>query len=354
MYQTVIRPLLFRFDPERSHDAALACLAALGPLFRFAPDPSSIRDLGLEIQVAGLRFPTPVGLAAGLDKAARALCAWPALGFGFVEIGTVTALPQPGNPRPRVFRLPEDEALINRLGFNSPGAAMVGRRLARLARRYPIPLGVNIGRNAHVPNDAAVENYLAALEQLHRYADFLVVNISSPNTPGLRLLQGQDLFAPLLERLAQRNRALGEKPLLVKVSPDLGEADLEGLVQELPGRAHGIVATNTTILRDGLRDPAGGEAGGVSGRPLRDLSTRAIRILRRLTRGTLPIVGVGGVFTAEDAYEKIKAGASLVELYTGFVYGGPRTPRRVARGLRRLLDRDGFRTVSEAVGVESG
>ncbi len=356
LYRTLIRPILFGIEPEWSHEVVLTCLAGAGPFWSRLGRRPRIPDPRLETTVCGIRFPTPVGLAGGFDKAARALWAWPALGFGFVEVGTVTAVPQPGNPRPRVFRLPEDEALINRLGFNSPGAQAIAERLAALRRRgtYPVPLGVSIGRSRDVENEAASEDYVFSLERLHQYADFLVVNISSPNTPGLRGLQARQVAILLLDRLAQRNRALGEKPLFVKVAPDLSDGELGDLVAALDGRAHGLVATNTTVRRDGLRGAARGETGGLSGRPLGPLATRVIRTLRRLTRGRLPIIGVGGIFTAEDAYEKIKAGASLLQLYTGFVYGGPGTPRAVAEGLGALLARDGYETVAQAVGVESG
>jgi dihydroorotate dehydrogenase len=342
-------------EPERSHDAVLACLAAVGPVWRYLGGAPQAPDPRLAVTVCGIRFPTPVGLAGGFDKAARALWAWPALGFGFVEVGTVTALPQSGNPRPRVFRLPADEAIINRLGFNSPGARAVAERLASFRRRgaYPVPLGVNIGRSRDVSNEAAPDDYASSLDQLHPFADFFVVNISSPNTPGLRSLQVRDAATRLLDRLAERNRALGEKPLFVKVAPDLSEGELEEVVAALDGRGHGLVATNTTVRREGLRSAARGEAGGLSGRPLRDLSTRVIRTLRRVSRGRVPIIGVGGIFTAEDAYEKIRAGASLVQLYTGFIYQGPAAPRRVAAGLARLLARDGYETLAQAVGADS-
>ncbi len=359
-YRTLVRPILFRMDPEQSHDLALAVLGATGPLWAGLAGPPAGSDV-LASTVCGLRFPTPIGLAAGFDKAARALGAWPALGFGFVEAGTVTARPQPGNPRPRVFRLPEDEGLINRLGFNSPGAEAMARRLAafrrahagRAAGRYPIPLGVNIGRSRAASNEEAVEDHRFSLERLHPYADFLVVNVSSPNTPDLRALQLRGALGPLLDALAAQNRALGEKPLFVKVAPDLGDGELEAVAAAAAGRAHGIVATNTTVRRDGLRGAAREEPGGVSGRPLRPLTLHAIRALWRVTGGRVPIIGVGGIFTPGDVYEAIKAGAVLVEVYTGFVYGGPGTPRRLARGLERLLARDGLTSVAQAVGAEN-
>jgi dihydroorotate dehydrogenase len=354
LYRAFIRPILFALDPEWSHDVTLAWLAALGPLGSRVLGGARAGDSRLAIEVCGLRFANPLGLAGGFDKAARALWAWPALGFGFVEVGTVTARPQAGNPRPRVFRLPEDDALINRLGFNSPGALVVAERLAALRRRraYPVPLGVNIGRSRDVSNDQAADDYLFSLERLHPYADFLVINVSSPNTPGLRSLQLRNAATVLLDRLAERNRALGEKPLFVKVAPDLSDGDLEEIAAAVGGRAHGLIATNTTVGRDGLRSAARNESGGLSGRPLRSVSTRVIRTLYRLTRGRIPIIGVGGIFTAEDAYEKIKAGASLVQVYTGFIYGGPGTPRVLTEGISTLLTRDGYSTLAEAVGTD--
>lgn len=354
IYRALLRPLLFRLDPERSHELLLWALGALGPLWRRWPGPPADPRLG--ITVCGIRFPHPVGLAAGFDKAGRALGAWPALGFGFVEVGTVTAVPQPGNPRPRLFRLPEDDALINRLGFNSPGAEAVARRLALLRaspRPYPVPLAVNIGRSRAVPPERALDDHLACFDRVQPHADFVVLNVSSPNTPGLRALQKRNQLLPLLDALARRNRELGPKPLFVKVAPDLDDADLESLAEAVLGRASGIVATNTTVSREGLRSPARREEGGVSGRPLREQATRVLRTLYRLTRGALPLVGVGGIFTARDAYERIKAGASLVEVYTGFVYEGPGLPRRIVAGLRELLDRDGLRTLADAVGLEA-
>ena len=354
MYRTVVRPILFQIDPEASHETALAILGAAGPIMsRLGMVGARARDPRLATTVCGITFPSPVGLAAGFDKAAQALWAWPALGFGFVEVGTVTAQPQPGNPRPRLFRLADDAGLVNRLGFNSPGADAVAKRLAAMRRRpYPVPLGVNIGRSRAVGNESAPDDYAYSFDKLHAFADFLVANLSSPNTPGLRSLQARAAIVPLLDRLAARNRALGEKPLFVKVAPDLTDEEMGEIVSAIGGRAHGLVATNTTVRREGLRGAARHEPGGVSGRPLSDLSTRVIRTLYRLTRGRVPIIGVGGIFNAHDAYEKIKAGAALIEIYTGFVYEGPAAPRRILRGLRDLLARDGFTSIAEAVGAE--
>lgn len=354
LYRALVRPLLFRLDPEFSHDLTLTALGIAGPtlarLIHRTADPR------LSLTAAGLRFPTPVGLAAGFDKSARALWAWPALGFSFIEVGTVTARRQPGNPRPRIFRLPEDLALINRLGFNSPGAVAMARRLAALRRgprRYPIPLAVNIGRSRAASNDEAIDDYLYSFEHLQPHADFVVVNVSSPNTPGLRQLQMRDAIVPLLEALRARNRTLGEKPIFVKIAPDLTDAELEDVVEAIGHRVHGIVATNTTLRRDDLKSPARDEPGGLSGRPLQARAVAIVGRLHRLTEGRLPIIGVGGIFSAGDAYAMMKAGASLVELYTGFVYRGAVLPRAIARGLLACLDRDGFKTVADAVGVAS-
>lgn len=354
IYRTVVRPILFKIDPEASHEAALAILGAAGPIMsHLGMVGTRARDPRLATTVCGITFPSPLGLAGGFDKAAQALWAWPALGFGFVEVGTVTAQPQPGNPRPRLFRLAEDAALVNRLGFNSPGADAMAKRLAAVRRRpYAVPLGVNIGRSRAVGNESAPDDYAYSFDKLHAFADFLVANLSSPNTPGLRTLQARAAIVPLLDRLAARNRALGEKPLFVKVAPDLTDEEMEEIVSVIGGRAHGLVATNTTMRREGLRAAARNEPGGVSGRPLGDLSTRVIRTLYRLTRGRVPIIGVGGIFNAHDAYEKIKAGAALIEIYTGFVYEGPAAPRRILRGLRDLLARDGFTSIAQAVGAE--
>ena len=354
-YARLVKPLLFRLDPEKSHDLVLTSLAAAGQVWKRAGIAPPKADPRLAVEVCGMRFPNPVGLAGGFDKAARALWAWPYLGFGFVEIGTVTPRPQPGNPRPRLFRLPEDRALINRLGFNSPGADVVAARLAavRRAGAYPIPIAVNLGKNAVTPLDAAADDYVGVLERLHAHADFVVANVSSPNTPGLRTLQTGGMVTPLLDALAARNRALGEKPLFIKVAPDLTREELEAVAAAIPGRAHGLVATNATVRRDGLRSPHGHEGGGLSGVPVRQLATDAIRVLHRATGGRVPIIGVGGIMTADDAYEKVKAGATLLEVYTGFVYGGPGTPRRVGEGVARLLERDGFRTLRDAVGADN-
>ena len=364
LYRSLLRPLLFKLPPETAHELALHALShgpGAGLLRRFAGGTSDGARFG-ELRRFGLGFSNPLGVAAGFDKNGLVAPQLAALGFGFVEVGTVTNLPQPGNPRPRLFRLPLDRALVNRQGFNNEGAAALADRLAR--RRPDCVLGINIGKSRAVPVEEATADYLASFEKVRPHADYVAVNVSSPNTPGLRELQRGDLLGELLGALQQRNRELAENeggrpvPLLVKVAPDLGAGDLELIVEAARGAlVAGIIATNTTVSRaglrtDGARVAACGE-GGLSGAPLRERSTRLVAALRRLTRGELEIVGVGGIFNAEDAWEKICAGASLVQLYTGFVYEGPNVARRINEGLAELVRRQGFNTLDEAVGCRA-
>jgi dihydroorotate dehydrogenase len=302
-----------------------------------------------------------VGLAAGFDKDARAPHVWPLLGFGFAELGTITAEPQPGNPTPRLFRFAYDRALINRLGFNNSGAVAVSQRLARLQRmhRAQIPLGINIGKSRIVVLERAVEDYLRSFRELFPCADYFVINVSSPNTPGLRDLQSEEHLSALLRALAKHNDVLArahqrpKRPILIKLAPDLADEALPKIVDVAREcDAAGFVATNTTIRRVGLTRPTH-ESGGLSGAPLRDRATAVIRMLHRAAGADLPIIGVGGIFTAADAYEKIRAGASFVQIYTGMIYEGPRLPYRIARGLLDLLRRDGFTHLREAVGSDA-
>jgi dihydroorotate dehydrogenase len=357
----IIRPLLFRLDPERTHNLVLACLGAYEHVLgrRWPPQPWT--HPALEQVHWGLRFPNPVGLAAGFDKDARAPHVWPLLGFGFAELGTITAEPQPGNPIPRLFRFPDDRALINRLGFNNSGAATAAQRLARLQRRRhaQIPLGINIGKSRIVVLERAVEDYLRSFRELFLWADYFVINVSSPNTPGLRDLQSEEHLSALLRALAKHNDVLARahqqprRPILVKLAPDLADEVFPKIVDVAREcGAAGLVATNTTIQRAGLTTPSD-EGGGLSGAPLRDRATAVIRILRRAAGADLPVIGVGGIFTAADAYEKIRAGASFVQVYTGMIYEGPRLPYRIAHGLVDLLRRDGFTHLREAVGRDA-
>jgi dihydroorotate dehydrogenase len=346
------RSLLFRLDPERAHRLAVASLRVLGAFPAAAASTSPL----LGVEAFGLRFAHPLGLAAGFDKGEVIAAGLLALGFSHVEIGTITPRPQPGNDPPRLFRLPEHRALINRMGFNNDGAEACAERLARLAQRQGI-VGVNVGKNKVTPNERAEDDYLDCIERLHRYADYLVVNISSPNTPGLRQLQERAALERLLGACAARARAPDvAKPLLVKLAPDLSPGALDEAVDvALDVGASGIVATNTTVQRPGgvAAHPRAGEAGGLSGAPLEPLATAALRRVYRRARGRIPIIGVGGIMTAEDAYARIRSGATLVQAYTGFVYGGPRFARNLAEGLERLLRRDGFANVSQAMGVDT-
>ncbi|HWS98949.1 MAG TPA: quinone-dependent dihydroorotate dehydrogenase [Pyrinomonadaceae bacterium] len=361
-YRNVLRPLLFRLPPERAHEVALEALSfGLGTRWaRRAAKRRFVRTPFGELRRFGLSFSNPVGLAAGFDKNGTAAEYLAALGFGFIEVGTVTHRAQEGNPRPRLFRLPRDRALINRLGFNNGGTAKVAEHLA--SHRPDCVLGINIGKSRVVALEDATEDYLASFELVHRLADYVVVNVSSPNTPNLRELQKPEALAALLGALQKRNQELAHEhprreavPLLVKIAPDLNDKDLETIV-EVAGSAGlaGIIATNTTTSRAGLTTPpervaACGE-GGLSGAPLRSRSTEVIAALYRLTRGRMTIIGVGGVFTARDAWEKITAGASLVQLYTGFIYQGAGVARDINEGLAEILSKSGFRTLDEAVG----
>jgi dihydroorotate dehydrogenase len=342
MFYRLARPLLFLLAPELAHAIAALALRLLGWL-RFPR-----RRVELPVEVAGLRFPNPIGLAAGFDKDATCVRGLWALGFGAVEIGTVTPRPQPGNPRPRVFRLPAHRALINRMGFNNAGAARIAARLARLPRPRPAPLGVNLGKNRDTPLDEAVGDYVAGADALAAHADYLVVNASSPNTPGLRALQEPDRLAALLRAV----RARSERPLFLKIAPDLDDDAIDAAVDvAIAEGAAGLIATNTTVERP-VSDPRAGEAGGLSGAPLAARSTHVIRRAYRRAAGRLAIIGVGGIFTADDAYAKIRAGASLLQVYTGLIYEGPALVARLVAGLRERLARDGL-SLPDAVGRDA-
>ncbi len=364
LYRSILRPILFRLPPETAHEMALSALS-----FALKPEPLRrvvARRFGRgtfgELRRFGLHFENPVGLAAGFDKNGKVYSQMDALGFGFVEVGTVTNRAQPGNPHPRLFRLPLDRALINRQGFNNDGAAALAHRLEE--RKAGCVLGVNIGKSRVVDIEDATEDYLASFRLVHPHADYITVNVSSPNTPGLRELQRADRLASLLGALQSRNRQLSDAagrtpvPLLVKVAPDLSVSEIEMMVDVAHRESiAGIIATNTTTSRAGLRTPTAAVAecgeGGLSGAPLRERSTRLIAALRRLTRGSMEIVGVGGIFNAADAWEKICAGASLVQLYTGLVYQGVSIARDINDGLKLLLDQNGFRTLDDAVGCRA-
>ncbi|CCH34174.1 quinone-dependent dihydroorotate dehydrogenase [Actinosynnema sp. NPDC047251] len=338
VYKSVVRKTLFRMhggDAERIHETTLRAMTVLSPAARLVR-----RKAVGERTVFGVRFPNPVGLAAGLDKNGRALPSWSALGFGFVEVGTVTRHPQPGNPKPRLFRLRDSEAIINRMGFNNEGAAALASRLDRLGP-LSVPLGISLGKSKVTPVEEAVEDYRASLRALYRHGDYFAVNISSPNTPGLRSLQDRKALAELLSALNETSAALAgaaaSKPLLVKIAPDLTDEAIGELLEVCAvHRVAGLIATNTTLSRDGLApaDQAlAGEAGGLSGRPLAERAREVVRFVSRETGGKLPIIGVGGIASVDDAKRMMDAGASLLQLYTGFIYEGPGLVRRIARSL---------------------
>jgi dihydroorotate dehydrogenase len=362
IYRQVIRPGLFRRDAESAHNFALKTLArasrsdlagkCLGAFFS-AP--------ALPVELFGLKFPNPVGVAAGLDKHAAAVPIWQPLGFGFCELGGVTWQAQPGNPPPRMFRAAADDAIINRMGFNNSGAEALARKLSEWKKsgRWPgHPVGINLGKSKVTPLAEAAGDYAQSFRALRDLADFFVVNVSSPNTPGLRELQDKSALNDILAALqeAQSAAAPGDrKPVLVKVAPDLSFSALDEILElAVPRAIAGIVATNTTIARPSTANPAlqaiYAETGGLSGKPVRARSTEVIRHLFRQTRGQLPIIGVGGIFDADDAWEKITAGASLVQLYTGLVYEGPGIARAIVRGLVRKMAQHGGKDLRTVVG----
>jgi dihydroorotate dehydrogenase len=338
------RSFLFQLDAEAAHDLTLDTLA------RLQRTPASClwgqQRIADPLEIAGLRFPNRIGLAAGLDKNARCIDAFSAMGFGFVEVGTVTPLAQPGNPRPRMFRLPQADALINRLGFNNEGlksfVANVQRSRVRRQARGDLVLGLNIGKNAATPIERATDDYLTALTAVYPHADYVTVNISSPNTQNLRSLQSDEALDALLGALAQRRTQLAQTsgrrvPLFVKIAPDLEEAQVDVIAATLHRHAmDGVVATNTTIGREAVAGlPHADEAGGLSGRPVFKASNRIIRSLRKALGAKFPIIGVGGVFSGADAVAKIEAGADLVQVYTGLIYRGPALVSEAARALAR-------------------
>ena len=350
----LLKPLLFRADPETVHDLAMRGLEFTGrhrSALRAVREACGVDDERLSVRRFGLTFPNPVGLAAGFDKNASAVPAWLALGFGSVEVGSVTALAQPGNAKPRLFRLPQDRAIINRMGFNNAGAEQVAARLEHLFEAHgkpAAPLGINLGKSKVTPLDDAPQDYLRSLALLWRYGDYFVVNVSSPNTPGLRDLQDRDRLGALLETLTGFIEAqAAPKPLLLKIAPDLSEEQLDDVLRLAQRYAlSGIIATNTTVSRESLTTTLD-ETGGLSGRPLRARSLEILHYVR--ARTDLPVLSVGGVATADDVYERLQAGACLVQLYTSFVYEGPALLRRLNRGLLERLARDGHGSVQALV-----
>lgn len=350
IYEKLIRPILFNINPETAHELGIETLKiALGTKVtqNFVAKKFEIESFG-KIERFGLNFRNPLGIAAGFDKNGIVVNQLAALGFGFVEVGTVTFNPQKGNEKPRLFRLPKDKALINRLGFNNEGTPRVVERLKKINPNCII--GVNIGKNKDVPNEEAIENYLKSFDLASEVADYIAVNVSSPNTPNLRELQKAENLEELLGELQKRNDEISKKPLLVKIAPDLNETEIEAIVDiALNLNLAGIIATNTTIKRENLKSKIN-ETGGLSGKPLQKVSNEVISKIYKYSKGKLPIIGVGGVFTAEDAFEKIASGASLVQVYTGFVYQGISFARSVNLGLQRILKEKGFKDIDEAIG----
>ena len=329
MYKSIVRPLLFKFDPEGVHHfsfRSIKLLSKLG-LTRLAKSSFQVEDKGLEREVFGLKFKNPVGLAAGFDKDAKLYQELSDFGFGFVEIGTLTPKPQPGNPKKRLFRLKEDQAIINRMGFNNGG---VEAAVTRLKKNKNVLIGGNIGKNKVTPNEEAFNDYKICFEALYDYVDYFVVNVSSPNTPNLRALQDKEPLTKLLAGLQELNKLKGGKPILLKIAPDLTDEQLLDIIDIVKTtQIAGVIATNTTISREGLKSENRAETGGLSGKPLKDRSTEVIRFLSVKSNRAFPIIGVGGIHSAADALEKLEAGASLIQLYTGFIYEGPGLIKRI-------------------------
>lgn len=346
LFRKLFRPLLFSFSPEKAHDLTFAALKGLQTIPGIKGVQRGLyreRATNLKVKLWDLEFPNPVGLAAGFDKDGKLFPALEPFGFGFIEVGTVTPRPQPGNPQPRLFRLPADQALINRMGFNNEGVDALVARLQKRRNRNLI-IGGNIGKNKDTPNEKAVDDYRHSFEKLHPHVDYFVVNVSSPNTPDLRALQDKGPLQEILQTLKDCEKRFDRpKPILLKIAPDLNEAQLDDILEIVANTAtDGLIATNTTIKREGLYTAASEVltmgAGGLSGKPLRERATEVISYLHQKSGGKLPIIAVGGIFSAADAHEKLKAGASLVQLYTGFIYEGPGLVQRINQGLAQLND----------------
>lgn len=338
---------LHRLDPETAHGLSIRALNA-----GVVPLPGPVTSARLRTQIAGLDLPNPIGLAAGYDKNAEALAPLARSGFGFIEVGAATPRPQPGNPKPRLFRLTEDRAAINRFGFNNEGAEAIGSRLAH--RPIGFVTGLNLGANKDSGDRAA--DFASVLRSCGAHIDFSTVNVSSPNTEKLRDLQGSAALQALLRGVLDARRDLPRPiPIFLKIAPDLNENEIAGIADvALSTGIDGVIATNTTLSRDGLRSSHAGEVGGLSGAPLFELSTRVLARLSQLTDGALPLIGVGGIGSAEQAYAKICAGATAVQLYTALVYGGLSLVREIAEGLDAILAREGFSSVTEAIGTKRG
>ena len=362
-YRYGIKPILFSLDPEVTHNLAIAAcqqVSASTTLQAIAKSMFYYSDVRLSQNLWNLKFANPVGLAAGFDKNAEAIGAWENFGFGFAEVGTITARAQSGNPQPRLFRLPSDRAVLNRMGFNNRGAEAIAKELQQYLQNHQlsIPLGINLGKSKITEIADAKFDYAESLRSLYAYGDYFVINVSSPNTPNLRDLQATEQLLGILAELQPIN--IENKPILVKIAPDLNDADIIAVVKA--SQSHhvaGIIATNTTIARQQLTTThlATGksvkdEAGGISGQPVRDRATDVIRLIWQSTDGKLPIVGVGGIFNAEDAWQKITAGAAIVQIYTGLIYESPMMIKQILQGLVAKLDAHGLDHIQQAIGLD--
>lgn len=345
MLYALTRPLIFRLEAEKAHNLALSAMALLPAGTPAAPDPM------LRCRIAGIDFPGPVGLAAGFDKDGLIAHKMHHFGFGFAEIGTLTPLPQSGNPRPRLFRLSDERAVINRMGFNNQGQIAASRRIASMPREGRI-IGLNIGAN----KDSAdrIADYVSGVRTMAPLADYLTINISSPNTPGLRTLQGREALNELLRAVTAARSGDVAAPIFLKVAPDLAPADIDDIARcVIDHRIDALIVSNTTISRPPMRSPLAGEAGGLSGAPLHDLALTRLRDFRAALGPELPLIGAGGIATADQAYARIRAGASLVQLYSAMVFEGPGIAARINKGLKALLRRDGLSNISQAVGMDA-
>lgn len=358
LYKNLFQPYFFRQDPEKIHERILRLLMLAQNLKIPLPilqKAFNFEDSRLKVKAFGLNFKNPVGLAAGFDKDAKVSCALSCLGFGHLELGTVTFLPQEGNPKPRIFRLVEDKAIINRMGFPGRGVEEFIRNLENRPKNCVI--GINIGKSKNTPLEKAEEDYCSLLQDTYSLADFIVINVSSPNTVGLRQLQAKSFLKNLIKQVKKTGDSLAKaqkvkpKPILLKIAPDLTWQELDDVLEVVDGEGiDGIVATNTTVGRNNLKSKSRKEMGGLSGKPLSVKSTEIIRYIYKHTGGKIPIIGVGGIFSAENAWEKIKAGASLVQIYTSLIYEGPFLVKKINQGLTQRLKETGARSIMEVIG----
>ena len=368
LYRTLLRPAVFLQDSERAHSRVLSVLSRMSRTrFSLSMLGALYRSPELPVNVFGLHFPNPIGVAAGMDKNGAAVPSWQSIGYGFCEIGGVTLHKQPGNPKPRMFRVSKDKALINRMGFNNIGAHALQEQLQFWKDKglWPdSPVGINLGKSKVTPLNEAPSDYSGSIKILWNHADFFVINVSSPNTPGLRDLQESKNLDSIIRKCCEINKEVSaqkgsaEKPLLVKIAPELGDGFLEDILKLVKKyKLSGIVATNTTISRPKTSHASSEkiykEEGGLSGVPLKNKSTEMIRKIYKVTKGKIPIIGVGGILTAEDAWEKITAGASILQIYTGLVFEGPAIAKSIVKGLKKRIESEGFKSISDAVGIEA-